>query len=59
MKKKSKRKIYKRGDKRSKSVSTKKINTDIEYMLSRRKDKNIYSIRWKIVRQFIKKLKKK
>ena len=30
----------------------------IEYMLSRRKDKNIYNIRWKIVRQFVKKIKK-
>ena len=29
----------------------------IEYMLSRRKDKNIYNIRWKIVRQISKRIK--
>ena len=45
---------------RSKSQKQKSFNYDmgIEYMLSRRKDKNIYNIRWKIVRQFVKKIKK-
>ena len=58
VKKKSKRKLYKRREIRSKSVNSKKLNSDIEYMISRRKDKDIYNIRWKIVRQFVKRIKK-
>ena len=57
-KNKNNKNIWRRAH-RSKSQKQKSFNYDmgIEYMLSRRKDKNIYNIRWKIVRQFVKKIK--
>ena len=55
----NRKKKFERRETRSKSQAIKKLNSDIEYLLSRRKDKDIYNIRWKIVRQFVKKIKEK
>ena len=53
------KKHFERRETRSKSQITKKLDSGIEYMLSRRKDKDIYNIRWKIVKQIISKRRKK
>ena len=52
-------KHFERRETRSKSQITKKLDSGIEYMLSRRKDKDIYNIRWKIVKQIVSKRRKK
>ena len=56
--KNNKKKNFERRETRSKSQITKKLDSGIEYMLSRRKDKDIYNIRWKIVKQIVSKKRK-
>ena len=51
-------KQFTRRETRSKSQIPKKLQSGIDYMLSLRKKKDIYNIRWKIVKQIIKKKKK-